>query len=126
LRGIKKISYGIILLVHHVYIPAVIEMHSRRCYQDNKQVLPKSLGNSRVATPHGREWARPLRVLAVQCPLQQASPITQPRVRYIHNAVLVPHSAQPTRCKVAATRDFFLKSPLHFSKFLVNVNFDLV
>jgi len=30
------------------------------------------------------------------------------------------------RCKVAARRDFFVKSLLHFSKFLVNANFDLL
>jgi len=31
-----------------------------------------------------------------------------------------------TRNTVAARRDFFVKSVLHFSKFLVNANFDLV
>jgi len=31
------------------------------------------------ATPHSREWTRPLRVLAVQCPLH-TRPITQPPV----------------------------------------------
>jgi len=36
-----------------------------------------------VDTPHGKEWTRPLRVLAVQYPLQ-TSPITQPSARYIH------------------------------------------
>jgi len=45
----------------------------------DKQVLPKLFGKIRVATPHGRERTRPLRVLAVQSPLQ-TSPITQPRV----------------------------------------------
>jgi len=42
-----------------------------------------SFGNSRVTTPHGREWTRPLHVLAVQCPLQ-TTPDTQPPVCYIH------------------------------------------
>ena len=47
-------------------------------------------GKGCVATPRGREWTRPLRVLAVPCPLQ-TSPITQPpQVRYIHTTV--PHS----------------------------------
>ena len=32
---------------------------------------------------HGREWTRPLHVLAVQCPLQ-TSLITRPPVDYIH------------------------------------------
>jgi len=42
-----------------------------------------------VATPHGREWTRPLRVLlAAQCPLQM-NPITRYSIRYIHMAI--PH-----------------------------------
>ena len=94
-------------------------------YCDSNKSSPKSSGKSRVATIHGRKWTRPLRVLAEQYQ-QQTSPVTQPRVRHIHSTVPVPHSAQPTRCKVAASRDFFLKSLLRFSKFLVNVNFDLV
>jgi len=47
---------------------------------DNKS-SPKSFGKNRVTTPVGRKWTRPLRMLAVQCPLQ-TSPITQPRVAY--------------------------------------------
>jgi len=43
----------------------------------------KSFGKSHIATPHRREWTHPLRVQAVQCPLQ-TSPITQLPVRYIH------------------------------------------
>jgi len=53
-------------------------------------LLQKSFGKSRVATPHGREWTRPLRVLAVQCPLQ-TSPVTQPPVRYIHTTQTDTH-----------------------------------
>ena len=56
-----------------------------------KQVLPKSFGESRIATPYGREWTHPLCVLlAVHCPLQMSA-VTQPPVRYIHTAV--PHSS---------------------------------
>jgi len=42
-----------------------------------------------VATPYGREYTRPFRVLpAAQCPLQTCPiQITQPRIRYIHPAV---------------------------------------
>jgi len=48
-----------------------------------KQVLPKVIWEERVATPHGREWTRPLRVLlAAQYPLQ-TNPITQLRLRYV-------------------------------------------
>ena len=73
-----------------------------------------------------KEWTRLFRVLlAVQCSLQ-TSLITQLWLRHIHNGVPMPHSTQPTRCKFAAMRDFFLKALLHFSKFLVNANFDLV
>jgi len=61
-------------------------------YIDNNKSSPKSFGKSRVVTLHGRKWTRLLRVLAAQSPLQ-TSPITQPRVRYIHNAVPVPHTA---------------------------------
>jgi len=57
-----------------------------------QRALPESFVNSRVATPHGRKWTRPLCVLAAQCPLQ-TSPITQLWERYIHNAVPVSHSA---------------------------------
>jgi len=46
---------------------------------DSNKTSPKSFGMSRVATRHGRKWSCPLRVLAVECPLQ-TSPITQPRV----------------------------------------------
>jgi len=67
---------------------------------------PKIIWEEPHRTPHGRKLTRLLRVLAVQCPLQ-TSLITQPRVRHIHNTVPVPHSAYPTRCKVAATRDLF-------------------
>jgi len=42
----------------------------------NKQSSPKSFGNSQVATPHGREWTCPLRVLAVQYQLQTNSPLS--------------------------------------------------
>jgi len=49
----------------------------------NNKSSRKSFGKSHVATPRGREWTRPLCVLAVQCPLQ-TSPITQPPVCYIH------------------------------------------
>jgi len=45
----------------------------------NNKSSSESFGNSRVATPHCREWTRQLRVLDVQCPLQ-TSPITQPLV----------------------------------------------
>jgi len=31
---------------------------------NSKQVLPKVIWEERVATPHGREWTRPLRVLS--------------------------------------------------------------
>jgi len=41
-----------------------------------------------VTTTHGRKWTHPLRVLAVQR-LLQTSPMTQPWVRHIHNALLV-------------------------------------
>ena len=51
-----------------------------------EQVLLKVSWEERVATLHGREWPRPLHVLAVQCPLQ-TSPVIQPSVRYIHTAV---------------------------------------
>jgi len=75
--------------------------------------------------PSLTEWTRPFCVLpAAQCPLQM-SPITQPRVRHIHTAVPVPqcltYSLQSC-CEVI----FFWKSLLHFCKFLVNANFDLV
>ena len=30
-----------------------------------EQVLPKVIWEEHVATPHGREWTRPLRMLAV-------------------------------------------------------------
>jgi len=54
---------------------------------NHNKSFPKSFGKSHVAIPHGREWTRPLHVLlSVQCPLQ-ASPITQPPVRYIHTEV---------------------------------------
>ena len=47
-----------------------------------QQILP--IWEEHVATPHGREYTRPFRVLlSVQFPLQ-TSPITQSRVRYIH------------------------------------------
>jgi len=60
--------------------------------KQNKQneSAQKSFGKSRVAIPHDGEWTRPLRVLAVQCPLQ-TSPIAQPRARHIHTAVPLPH-----------------------------------
>jgi len=32
---------------------------------NNNKSSPMSFGKSRVATPHGRKWTRPLRVLAV-------------------------------------------------------------
>ena len=45
---------------------------------------PQIIGKSRVATLHGKEWTRPLRVLlSVQCPLQ-TSPVTQLPLRYIN------------------------------------------
>jgi len=44
---------------------------------------PPKVGKRWIATTHGREWACPLHVLAVQCPLQ-TSPITQLPVSYIH------------------------------------------
>ena len=68
-----------ILAFHSIALPTVMVNKSS----------PKSFGNSRIVTLHGRKWTRPLRVLPVQCPLQ-TSPITQPPVRHIHTAV--PHS----------------------------------
>jgi len=69
----------------------------------------------------GREWTHVLCVLAVQCPLQ-TSPITQPLGR--HTLQYRCHLRKPTRCKVPVTCDFFLKSLIHFRKFLINANFD--
>jgi len=90
---------------------------------DREQLVtrnPKIIWEQPHRHPRGREWTRPLRVLAMQCPLQ-TSPITQLWVRDI-----IP----PCQChvafilsKVAGTRDFFL---LQFRKFFVNANFDLV
>jgi len=58
----------------------------------------QSFGKSRVATPYGREWTRPLRVLlSVQCSLQ-TSPITQLWVRYTNIAVL--HASYTLHCAV--------------------------
>jgi len=57
----------------------------------NLTSFPKVIWEERVATPHGREWTRLLRVLlTAQCPLQ-TSPITLPRVCYIYTAV--PHAS---------------------------------
>jgi len=55
------------------------------CNELNKS-FPKSFRKSCVATAYGREWTRPLRMLAVQCPLY-TSPITQPPV----HATFTPH-----------------------------------
>jgi len=64
--------------------------------------------------------------IAVKCPLQ-TSPVTQPRVHVL--------TAQyQCQCPIAFSllaaklqrRETFLKSLLHFSKFLVNITFDLV
>ena len=41
----------------------------------------------RISTPHGRECTPPLRVLAVQCPLQTSQPWT----RYIHTTSVPQH-----------------------------------
>ena len=56
--------------------------------QQYEQVLSKVIWEECVATPHGRECTRPLRVLAVKCALQP-NPVTQPRVHYIHT--MIPH-----------------------------------
>jgi len=53
---------------------------------------PKSFGKSRVAIPHGIKWTRSLRVLSVQCP-PHTSPVTQPGIRHVHNAVPLRNSA---------------------------------
>jgi len=64
----------------------------------HQQVLPKVIWEERVATPHGREWTRLLRVLlAAQYPLQ-INPITQPRVCYIHMSM--SHMSYTLHCAV--------------------------
>ena len=64
----------------------------------NKSPPPKVIWEERVATLHGRECTRPLPVLlAAQCRLQ-TSPVTQPRVRYIHTAVLCVLYVRLTLC----------------------------
>jgi len=61
--------------------------------------LESHLGRA-VATPHDREWTRPLRVLlAAQYLLQiNPNPITQPRVRYIHSAM--SHASYTLHCAI--------------------------
>ena len=44
---------------------------------------PQSHLEEHITTPHDRECTHPLHVLAVQCPMQ-TSPVTQPRLCYIH------------------------------------------
>jgi len=65
-----------------LYHISVIAYLSAACCKSNKS-SPKSFGKSRVATPHGRKWTRPLRVPAVQCPLQ-TSPISHSAVGTTH------------------------------------------
>jgi len=64
--------------------------HIQTTFHTAQQVLPNVIWEQQIATPHGRECIRLLHVLAVQC-LLQTSPITQPRVCYIHTTV--PHSS---------------------------------
>jgi len=62
-----------------------------------KQVVPEVIGKS-ASLPLTAALARFVRVLlAVQCPLQ-TTPITQPRVRYIHT--VVPHVFYKLHCAV--------------------------
>jgi len=63
-----------------------------------EQVLSKVIEEKRVATPHGREWTHPLRVLlAAQYPLQ-TNPVTQLRVHYMYMAK--PHTSYTLHCTV--------------------------
>jgi len=92
-----------------------------------------------------KEWTRPLCVLlAAQCPMQ-TSPITQPRVQHFHKTTTQCQCHTALSLLTAKllwhviflwnhcygdvnlasglqrrVRDFFMKSLLHFSKFLVN------
>jgi len=75
-----------VLMFQQVYTKSVLitACSPEIMFKHNNKSSPKSFGKSRIATPHGREWTRPLHVLAVQCPLQM-SPITQLPVWYIHS-----------------------------------------
>jgi len=72
----KKVAHNVATMKRiSDYINVEIAACREVCHKQ-KQVLPKVIWESRIATTHGREWTRPLRLLAVQCPLQ-TSPVTQ-------------------------------------------------
>ena len=78
-------------VVRQKYIEFKFGRHIQQKSSSKSSVKPNNAQRAVYSHPSRREWTRPFRVLLpAQCQLQM-SPITQPRVRHIHNAV--PHSA---------------------------------
>jgi len=80
-------------LTQHLVLLFTLSLQIMVCIIITITSPPKVIWKECIATPHGRECTRPLRVLAVQCPLR-SSPVTQPRIHYIHT--MIPHQSPDT------------------------------